>query len=53
MKETPQQYTQRVVGYTQGKQPLAVQAATPKKIARLIKGVSTAKLRKRPAPDQW
>jgi hypothetical protein len=53
MKETPQQYTQRVVGYTQGKQPLTVQAATPKKIARLIKGVSTAKLRKRPAPDQW
>lgn len=53
MKETPQQYTQRVVGYTQGKQPLAVQAATAKKIQRLIKGVPTAKLRKRPAPDKW
>jgi hypothetical protein len=53
VKETPQQYTQRVVGYMEGKKTLAVQAATPKKLERLIKGVSTAKLRKRPAPDKW
>jgi hypothetical protein len=53
VKETPQQYTQRVVNYLDGKQPLAVQAATAKKIDRLIKGVSLAKLRKRPAPDKW
>jgi hypothetical protein len=53
MKETPQQYTQRVVGYMEGKQPLAVQAATAKKLERLIKGVSTSKLRKRPAQDKW
>ena len=53
MQETPQQYTQRVVGYVQGKQPLTVQAATAKKLERLIKGVPAAKLRKRPAPDKW
>jgi hypothetical protein len=53
MNETPQQYTQRVVGYIEGKQPLAVQAATAKKLDRLIKGVPTSKLRKRPAPDKW
>jgi DinB superfamily len=53
MKETPQQYTQRIVDHMQGKQLLAVQAATAKKLERLIKGVSTAKLRKRPAPDKW
>lgn len=53
MNETPQQYTQRIVGFTQGKQPLKVQAATAGKIARLIKGVPTATLRKRPAPDRW
>ena len=53
MTETPQQYTQRIVGYTAGKQPLAVQAATAKKLERFIKGVPTAKLRKRPAPDKW
>jgi len=53
MKETPQQYTQRMVERTEGKHPLTVQTATAKKLARLIKGVPTAKLRKRPAPDRW
>ncbi|MGA8765000.1 MAG: DinB family protein [Candidatus Sulfotelmatobacter sp.] len=53
MNETPQQYTQRIVGYMEGKQPLTVQAATAKKLERLIKGVPPAKLRKRPAPGKW
>jgi len=53
MKETVQQYMQRINSYAEGKQPLAVQAATAKKLERLIKGVPTSKLRKRPAPDKW
>jgi DinB family protein len=53
MRETPQQYTQRVLSYVERQKPLAVQAATPKKLERLIKGVPTTKLRKRPAPDKW
>jgi hypothetical protein len=53
MKETPQQYTQRVLGFAEGKQPLTVQAATAKKLERHIKGVPVGKLRKRPAPDKW
>ena len=53
MSETPQEYTQRILGYVEGKQPLAVQAVTAKKLDRLLKGVSTAKLRKRPAPEKW
>jgi len=53
MSETAQQYIQRMIGYTEGKQPLAVQAGTAKKLERLIKGVPTGKLRKRPAPDKW
>ncbi len=53
MKETAQEYTRRIVGFMEGKQPLAVQAATAKKLARLIKGVPASKLRKRPAPDKW
>jgi hypothetical protein len=53
MKETIEQYMQRISGYMEGKQPLAVQAATAKKLERLVKGVSTAKLRKRPSPDKW
>jgi DinB superfamily len=53
MKETVQQYIQRVTGYVEGKQPVAVQTATAKKLERLIKGVPTSKLRKRPAADKW
>jgi hypothetical protein len=53
MQETAQQYIQRVFSYLEGKQPLAVQAATAKKLERLVKGVPTSKLRKRPAPDKW
>jgi DinB superfamily len=53
MKETTQQYIQRMTAYVEGKQPLTVQAATARKLARLIKGVPARKLRKRPAPDKW
>jgi hypothetical protein len=53
MNETPQQYIVRIISQVENKQPLAVQAATPKKIERLIKGVPNSKLRKRPAPDKW
>jgi hypothetical protein len=53
MKETAQQYIQRMLAYLDGKHPLTVQAATGKKLERIIKGVPVAKLRKRPAPDKW
>jgi hypothetical protein len=53
MKETAQQYIQLITTHVEGKQPLEVQAATAKKLERLIKGVSTSKLRKRPAADKW
>jgi hypothetical protein len=53
MKETPQQYIARILGFMEGKQPMKVQAATARKLAGLIKGVSTANLRKRPAPEKW
>jgi uncharacterized damage-inducible protein DinB len=53
MSETVQQYTQRIMANAEGQDPIKVQSATNKKIARLIKGVPTAKLRKRPAPDKW
>lgn len=36
-----------------GQSPLKLQAATPKKLERLVKGVATGKLRKRPAPGKW
>jgi hypothetical protein len=53
MNETPQQYIQRMTANVEGKQPLAIQAATPKRIERLIKGVPASTLRKRPAADTW
>ena len=53
MAETPQQYTQRILANVSEQEPLKVQAATPKKIERLIAKASAAKLRKRPAPAKW
>lgn len=53
MKETPQQYIQRILGNLQGHDPLKIQSATAKKLDRLLKGVPALKLRKRPAPGKW
>jgi hypothetical protein len=53
MSETPRQYTQRILAHSHGQDPIKVQSATSKKLARLIKGFSNSKLRKRPAPDKW
>jgi len=53
MIETAQQYIQRITAHVEGKQPLAVQAATAKKLEQLIKGLRMSKLRKRPAADRW
>src|SRR5580658_6718556 len=53
MVETVQQYTQRILANAQGDDPIKVQSTTPKKLARLIKGIPIAKLRKRPAPGKW
>jgi uncharacterized damage-inducible protein DinB len=53
MSETAQQYTQRILANAQGLDPIKTQGSTNKKLARLIKGVPTARLRKRPAADKW
>ena len=53
MNETPQQYSQRILGHLEGKDPLKAQAAAAKRLDRLVKGVPASKLRKRPAPDKW
>ncbi len=53
MSETPQQYIQRILGHVEGQQPLRIQAATAAKIARLLQGVPSSKLRERPAPREW
>ena len=54
MQETPQQYIQRILGYLDGgKDPLAVQKDTAKKLQKLVKPLSKKQLTKRPAPDKW
>ncbi len=53
MPETPEQYTQRILGNIADQEPLKVQAATPKKIGRMLARASASKLRKRPAPGKW
>jgi hypothetical protein len=53
MKETPQEYTRRIVGNVVTRDPLKVLAATPKKLEQLIRRRSATKLRKRPSPEKW
>ena len=53
MPETAQEYIQRILATLGGQTPLKVQAATPKKLSRLIARAPAAKLRKRPAPGKW
>ena len=53
MSETPQEYTQRMLKQSGGKDPLKVQAATAAKLGRLIQRATAAKLHKRPAPGKW
>ena len=53
MTETAQEYTKRILGNVAGKDPLKTQAATPRTLAKLLKGATASKLRKRPAPGKW
>jgi uncharacterized damage-inducible protein DinB len=53
MPETPQQYTQRILAHSKGKDPLRVQSATPKKLAALTKRLKKNQLTRRPAPGKW
>jgi len=53
MQETVQEYTQRLLSYGEGKDPLRLQQAAPKKLALLLKGKTGKQLMRRPAPDKW
>ncbi len=53
MQEAPQQYTQRILSHVGDEEPLKVLSATSRKLARLLGKASSAKLRKRPAPNKW
>jgi hypothetical protein len=53
MQETVQEYTQRLLNYAEGKDPLRLQQAAPKRLALLVKGKTRKQLTRRPAPDKW
>jgi hypothetical protein len=53
MQETADQYRQRMFSYLGGGDPLKLQAAAPAKLAKILKNVSPAGARKRPAPGKW
>jgi DinB superfamily len=53
MQETVQEYTQRLLSYGEGKDPIRLQQAAPKKLASLVKGKTRQQLARRPAPDKW
>lgn len=53
MKETPQEYVQRILGYVGAQDPLSIQRRTAKTLAGLIKGTAASRLRQRPAPGKW
>jgi hypothetical protein len=53
MKETVQEYIQRIQGKIAGKDPIRAQTETAKRLAGLLKRGTPAKVKKRPAPDKW
>lgn len=53
MQETAQQYTQRMLAHSQGKDPLRLQQAAPRKLAALTKRLTNKQLTQRPAPGKW
>ncbi|MGC1108167.1 MAG: DinB family protein [Candidatus Acidiferrales bacterium] len=53
MQESPEDYLKRLRGYLGDSDPIAVQTATPKKIAKLIRGAPKKKLTRRPSPGKW
>jgi hypothetical protein len=53
MKETPQQYTVRILSNLDGKDPISIMRSTPIRIEKMISGVPRTVLFKKPAPKRW
>jgi hypothetical protein len=53
MKETPTQYTKRILGYLEGRNAMGVLASTPRRLEKLVEGVGKKKLSTRPGPGKW
>ncbi len=53
MPEPAEEYAARLTGYVENRDPITMQRETPAVIARLIAGVTNARLTDRPSPDKW
>jgi len=53
MAETPQQYTQRILGHVEGQDALKVQRATAGKLKKLIRGLTPKQLKWQPEAGKW
>ena len=53
MAETFEEYRNRILGYLGDRDPIRVQRATPARLHRLIRGVPSRVLARRPAPGKW
>ncbi len=53
MPETPQQYTQRILSYSEGQDALQLLESAPQKLTSLLAGKSKDQISRRPAPDKW
>lgn len=53
MKETPEQYVNRILGHMDGQNPLKIQKTTAKRLEKITRGLSQKALKKRPGPGKW
>lgn len=53
MNDATRQYVDRITAQVEGKEPLAVQAATAEKLERMVEGQPETVLRRRPGADSW
>lgn len=53
MTETAAQYTQRMLGYVEGEDPIKLQRSTAAKLKKLTKGLTPKQLKWKPEPGKW
>ena len=53
MSETPQQYTERILSHSRGKDALQLLKATPKKLEAQLKRLDKKAWSRRPEPNRW
>jgi DinB superfamily len=53
MQETPQQYTQRILSYSEVGDALQLLESAPQKLTSLLAGKNKEQISRRPAPEKW